>query len=493
MGSAEPDQHVTATLAKWIATTDNATIPTKHLERAKYLILDGIACALVGAKLPWSVTATRALLKAEPAGSCSIIGWGNQSFGPLSAALINSTYIQGFELDDYHSGAPLHSNALLLPALFAAVEGLCAAHEARPTGLDFLRAYVVGCEVGPRVGLALHGKDLLTRGWHSGAIQGPSAAAAAASNLLSLSAQQTEWALGIACTQAGGLMSAQFGSMAKRMQHGFASRNGLLAVILAREGYTGIESVYETEYGGFLSMFSRDSAIGAGKPSYLPTELTRGLGERWEIDAVRVKLHAAMAGLHGTIDCVEMLQKQHPDRFEEGRLHGIEQITTEHGDASYHHGGFIAPEDKPLSSTAAQMSIQYAAAAQLIDHQVLMAQFGADRLNRPSVRRLMSVVRPTHNVDFDSSPDATFKTKITVAFNDGTSLTSAVNAPKGINPPVSNEDIVVKWRRLVAGVITDQRQTEIENIVLGLENLGSEGLMDLLALLKGDVKCPIQT
>jgi aconitate decarboxylase len=40
-------------------------------------------------------------------------------------------------------------------------------------------------------------------------------------------------------------MSAQFESMAKRMQHGFVARNGPLAALLARTGHTGIKQVYE--------------------------------------------------------------------------------------------------------------------------------------------------------------------------------------------------------------------------------------------------------
>jgi aconitate decarboxylase len=45
-----------------------------------------------------------------------------QRLGPLAAAILNSTFIQGFELDDYHSEAPLHSNAIILPAVLAAAE-----------------------------------------------------------------------------------------------------------------------------------------------------------------------------------------------------------------------------------------------------------------------------------------------------------------------------------------------------------------------------------
>lgn len=229
----------TGKLCNWIHDTKVSDIPQEVLERAKYLILDGLACAFVAAHLPWSETAAKAIFKMDPQGQCTVIGWEGRKLPPLSAALLNSTFTQGFELDDYHSKAPLHSNSLLLPALFAASES--ADEGSHFSGVDFLKAYVVGCEVGPRVGLALHGGDLLSRGWHSGAVQGPSATAAAVSSYLGLNPAQIEWALGTACTQAGGLMSAQFGSMAKRMQHGFGSRNGLFAALLARENYTGIE------------------------------------------------------------------------------------------------------------------------------------------------------------------------------------------------------------------------------------------------------------
>lgn len=485
--AARPTPPPTKALATWISTLSTASIPTDHITRAKYLILDGLTCALVGAHLPWSSTAVAAFTALEPTGgSCTLIGWESHTLSPLTAALLNSTFIQGFELDDYHSDAPLHSNSLLIPSLFAAIESSSA--EKPFSGEAFLRAYITGLEVGPRVGLALHGKDLLTRGWHSGAIQGPSAVAAAVSNLWGLNAQQTEWALGMACTQAGGLMSAQFGSDVKRMQHGFAARNGLLGAVLARQGYSGIEGVFERSYGGFLEMFSQGVTVDERRN--LPEELTMGLGSRWEIENVRVKVHAAMAGLHSTIDCVEKLQAGDKEqRFSGERLGEIEEVITEHGAAMYEHGGWIAPENEPLSSVAAQMSIQYAAAAQLLDGEVLMA-FDADRLNRPEVRKLMKKVKPTHNKEFDKDKNGGFRTDVTVRFKDGKEVKTMVHAHRGIEPPVTNEEIVHKWRSLVRDVLSEERRDQIEEAVLSLDSL--DDVTDLIRLLKSNVQCPIK-
>ena len=87
---------------------------------------------------------------------------------PLNAALLNSTFIQGFELDDVHADAPWHANSIILPSLFAALEYNGQGPNS-PTfnGESFLLSTIVGFEIGSRVGHALHGSEMLTRGWHS--------------------------------------------------------------------------------------------------------------------------------------------------------------------------------------------------------------------------------------------------------------------------------------------------------------------------------------
>ena len=93
-----------------------------------------------------------------------------QRFGPLAAAILNGAFIQATELDDYHSVAPLHSASVLLPALLAASDSQI--YGSPITGLNFLLTAIVGFETGPRVGNALYGGQLLTRGWHSGPVFG---------------------------------------------------------------------------------------------------------------------------------------------------------------------------------------------------------------------------------------------------------------------------------------------------------------------------------
>src|ERR1700757_2838694 len=237
---------VTVPLARWVAQLTPGAIPERVRARAKHLLLDGVACGLVGAQLSWSRVATRSVLGLEGAGDAVVIGSGVTTSGP-AAVLLNSTFIQGFELDDFHPLAPLHSTSLIVPILVATAE-----RAGGVSGASALTAAVAGFEVGPRVGLALHGSQMLSRGWHSGPVFGTHTAAMTAGKMRGLAADQLEDALGMAGTQSAGLMAAQYEAMSKRMQHGFAARNGYYAAGLAAGGYTGIKRVFDRPYGGGL-------------------------------------------------------------------------------------------------------------------------------------------------------------------------------------------------------------------------------------------------
>src|ERR1700691_3490643 len=138
----------TKDLAIWVSELRADDIAPAVLERVKYLLLDGIGCALVGAQLPWSRVAVEAALEFEGEGSEPIIGWGRTVSAP-AAALLNGTFIQGFELDDYHPTAPVHTASLILPSLLAGA----GAADTAVTGIDLLTAAVVGFETAPRIGL----------------------------------------------------------------------------------------------------------------------------------------------------------------------------------------------------------------------------------------------------------------------------------------------------------------------------------------------------
>lgn len=90
---------------------------------------------------------------------------------------------------------------------------------------------------------------------------------------------------------------------------------------------------------------------------------------------------------------------------------------------------------------------------------------------------------------FDDKRSKQLKTAVIVKFRGGNEVSHALDAAKGVDPPVSNEQIVGKWRNLMAGVIDDGRRDEIERLVLGFDKV--QDVKAIAKVLEGDAKCPI--
>lgn len=464
---AQPASETTIQLARWLDQLTLEAIPAAVRERAKYLILDGIGCALVGAQLPWSQKAVEIVTQFEAGGNSPLVGCGINTSRP-AAALLNGTFIQGFELDDFHPLAPLHSASLVLPSLFS-----CIGHDGVASGADVLLAAIAGFEVGPRVGLALHGTEMLSRGWHSGSVFGTHACAAAAGKLLGLDAAEFEDALGLAATQSAGLMAAQFEAMSKRMHHGMASRNGLYAAVLAKGGYTGIKRVFDRDYGGFLSTFGEGHSPDV-------SQIVDGLGERWEVDRIVVKPYAAMGGLHAAIDAVLEISEQR-----KLLAHEIDRIDVDLAHAVYHHGGWQAT--RPLTPIGAQMNMAYTVAVTLLDKAALVSQFSPDRIDRDDVWEIIPKVFTHHDESFDQEGKMSRgKTRLRVRFRDGQVLERLHTTGRGVLPPLSNAQIVDKFNSLMVNVIDDSRREKILDLTLGLESLANAH--ELLQLLSAPAR-----
>jgi aconitate decarboxylase len=461
----------TGRLATWLAATSIENVPSSVREHAKYLILDGVACALVGAQLPVSRKGVEGITALDEVGKGVLIGWGGRTTSSSSAAMLNSSFIQGFELDDYHPLAPLHSNAIVLPAMLAAVP-----HVGPVDGARFLLGAILGYETGPRVGMALGGLDMLSRGWHSGVVFGPLAAAASAGCLYGLNAAQFEDALGSAATQSCGLMSAQFESMVKRMQHGFASRNGLTAAALAAAGYVGIKRVFERKYGGWLSVFGEGHHPDA-------SQIYANLGEKWETDRIAVKAYAAMGLLHAAIGAALELGP-------EVKIDEIEQIDIFMPEAAYGHGGWKAV--RPLEPIGAQMNVAYAVAAALLDGQVLVEQFSEKRINKDDVWSLIGRTRTYHDKDYDKLPVGERETtRVSIISKDGSKRSKVVAHPRGTGPrTLTNDEILDKYRSLTRPIVSVDRQSAIENMVLNLESV--RDISSLVDLLTPNVRSAIE-
>jgi 2-methylcitrate dehydratase PrpD len=457
----------TGQLADWLVGLRLDDVPLKVRERAKYLLLDGIGCALVGAKLPWSQLAVNTVTRFEGTGDKTIIGWGRTTSGP-AAALLNGTFIQGFELDDFHPLGPLHSASLILPSLMS-----CAEEIGNVSGAAFLLGAIAGFEVGPRVGMALHGAEMLSRGWHSGSVFGTHASAVAAGCLLGLDAAGFEDAFGLAGTQSAGLMAAQYEAMCKRMHHGFASRNGLYAAHLAAAGYTGIKRVFEREYGGFLSVFGEGHAPDA-------SQIAKDLGRTWETERIVIKPYAAMGAIHTPLDTLFDIAAERPLRADD-----IVKVEVFLSHAAYHHGWWEL--ERPLEPIGAQMNVGYALAAAILDGEAMVAQFSPQRIAKDDIWALIPKIRAYHDPEFDKQGAmGRGRSKVRITFTDGATHEAERPMSRSIAKPLMGDAVIAKYRALTRGIVEAARADGIAAAVLDLENI--KDLRPLFALLGAPVE-----
>src|SRR6478609_12029234 len=344
----------TRAIAQFISQISYEAIPDDVIGRIKLLILDSLGCALYGSALEWSRILRATLAGLDTTKACRVWGTPERLSAP-HAALVNGTLIQSFELDDVHRQGVLHVGAVTLPPLIAITE-------LRPclSGRDFLRSAVAGYEIGPRVGKCM-GPQHIGQGWHSGATVGVFSAVSGAAAALRLSTEQAVHALGIAGTQSSGLMAAQYGAMVKRMHAGRAAQSGYYGAILAKRGYTGIQNIFESDYGGFCSTFSRSH------DRYNLQALSDGLGERFESLQISLKFYSCVGSNHTTLDGIRDIQTWRPfgpDDVEKIIVHGS-QVTVDHVGWPY----------RPQGLTSAQLNLPYCIATFLLEGDVFVAQF----------------------------------------------------------------------------------------------------------------------
>lgn len=460
---------ITPRLCRFLAATALDDLPPEVVERSRYLLLDGLGCGLVAAHLPWSDRAVAGTLAVDGPGIATLWGW-NRTVTPLAAALLNGTFVQGFELDDFHPHGALHSAAVVVPAALAAAEARGGMRFD-----DFLAALALGFEVGPRVGVALGGAKVTIKGWHSGAVFGPFAAAAAAGAVHGLDAAGFESALGNAGTRAGALMAAQYKSMVKRMHHGMAAQAGLHGAALAAAGFVGIEHVIEHPYGGLATtMLATDDVGDLGS-------LSAELGERWELLGIGIKRHACLIMLHSAVDA--LLDHRRAAGADAGDLvDRIERI--EIGVSESVHKRTAWRMEPPGTSLGAQMNLHFAAAVALLDGGVYVEQFAPASLDRRTVWELMERIDVVHSAEIDAlGRDRRFVTHLAIHGRDG-SVERLVGTPPQDRPFVA-ADVVTKFRGLVDGLISAERRAAIEELVLTAG--GDTDVVELAGLLAGEV------
>jgi 2-methylcitrate dehydratase PrpD len=257
------------------------------------------------------------------------------------------------DFDDLHMPSTTHISAVCVPTALAAGGGA--------------RGYLAAAGVMARLGTVL-GWPHYAAGWHATCTAGAPAAAAGAAVALGLDASQIATAIALAVPAAGGLQRA-FGTDAKSLQVGFAVEAGLRAAALAADGATADDTVLDA----WLPL------VGAG-----PDDLD--LSGPAVPDGLAIKIYPCCYALQRPISAlVDLAAGAGVDPADVVRI----ELRTPQASVVplIHH--------QPDTGLQGKFSLEYGAAAALLDRYPGFASFTDDAVRRDAARRLAALVETT--------------------------------------------------------------------------------------------------
>jgi 2-methylcitrate dehydratase PrpD len=272
-------------LAEHVCSTGSADLPSATRLATCSDILDTFGCLLGGSGALGIAELARVLGGWGGAPQAQVMLWQRRLPAP-QAAMLNASMAHALDFDDTldHGGA-IHPGASVLAASLAASDLLGGV-----SGQNLLLAIALGLDVSCRVALA----STVDRGWHRTAAMGVFGAAAASGKLLGLNVEQMVHALGIAFSQsAGNRQCIVDGALTKRLQAGQAASSGVLAAILAAEGFTGAHDIFLGRFG-FFELYQPNG--------YDPAKLLEALGSEFRGDQLSFKPYACGRPQHAMLD-----------------------------------------------------------------------------------------------------------------------------------------------------------------------------------------------
>jgi 2-methylcitrate dehydratase PrpD len=256
-----------------------------------------------------------------------------------------------------------------------AAGALAVAEAQNASGAALLGAYARGWEVLIRFGLAAP-NGFHAKGFMSTSVTGTLAVALLAAELMRLDEDRTVAAIGIALSQASGVMEfLTNGSSVKSLHPGWAAHGGVVAAMLARAGMTGPETSLDGKHGLFRQFTGDEAAAGRFRA------LLGGLGREWHLPKAAYKFYPCCHYLHPFIEAAGQLAERGV------RAADVERIVCRvpQGEAAV----ICEPwetKQSPANGHAARWSLPITVAAQLVEGKVDLATFETPA--SPAVREL---------------------------------------------------------------------------------------------------------
>lgn len=440
-----PTSSIIEQLSAYVSRGVEAEIPTEVINKTKLHILDTLSAIVSGSKLKPGLLAIKYISQQGGVREAQVIGSPIVT-SAINAALANGIMAHADETDDSHSRSGIHPGCAIIPA------ALAISQKRGMDGISFLKAVVVGYDIGCRITqvLGVHNLRRTLRSPHS--IGGTFGAAAAAATLAQLNETQTSYALSYAAQQASGVTywinddehvekAFVFGGM--------SARNGVTAATLMQSGFTGVRDPFSGERNFFKS-FSTPIE---------PQLLVDRLGSHYEIMITNIKKYPVGSPIQAPLKALLNLIGKFGLTFSD-----VESITARLEDLS----AVTTVSDRSMPD----INLKYILAVTLLDGGLTFAAAHSyERMNDPAVLALKKRITIVEDPELAASKIRR-QGIVEVTTRDGALLKEHVVSVQGTaENPMDVEEVESKCKDLLIPVLGKDRSLELISRIFNLEQL----------------------
>ena len=422
--------YVVERLAAWAVEARSRPLEAEVLHHAKRAVIDFYAAYYPGSVVPPATLLEKAFPLQDP----------------RTRALVMGSAAHTEEVDDIFRDGIYHPGAPTISAAIAVAQSLDL------SGMDFLRAVVVGYEISTRIGAAMGRAHY--KYWHNTGTIGCFGACAAVSEALQLTEKQFAHALATVTTFAAALQQAfRMDSMSKPLHAGRAAEAGVTAAFAAREGVTGSLDVIEGEAG-----FGK--AMGDG-PDWDKAFAT--LGRDWHITRMTFKNHACCGHTFAAIDGALALKERMKVAAEDiARVHV----------GTYRAGVEVAHYDAPRTPAEGRFSLKYVVATALTHGSVRLAAFESPRINNGETQALMQKISTAIDPELDATFPRQRAARVAIETRSGKREELLQPTRKGDpDMPLTDREVEEKYMELAGPVLGAEKAKDLLQRLWKLESL----------------------
>ncbi len=456
--------NTTERVAQFVFETRFEDIPSEVIVEAKKVLLDCISVTLGGSLEPAGKIIVGIIKTMGGFPEASVVGRAFKT-SVLNAALANGVMAHALDYDEGgHPVIPLSRSVTVFPAVLSLGESIGV------SGKDFLVGYIVGFEVISKISYGISAEDHYEWGWQTTGTICTLGAAAGGAKILNLNKDQVITAIGISSSGAGGLRINN-GTMTKPLHAGNAARNGVLAVLLSKEGFTGTQQALEGRFG-FCECF-------CGRRGYDVNKMTEKLGKTYEFltPGVGIKRYPSCANSHQSLDALFHLIEHY--KFS---LNEIERVECGVSKNVIDQLSYVRPQ----TALEGKFSLHYCLAAALLDGKVGLEQFTDEKVRDPEVSEIMEKVSIYEHPEMTGQASKEKFSMVTVRLRDGRSFSKRVSLARGRpGNPLNYDEIVAKYRECAGRVLSAPHVDQVLKMVEQIEDL--DHISELTRVLRSGI------